>query len=161
MAPKIKQPYKGKSKSKGKSVTNRFVNDEARKRYEAVIQRKDKGFIPERGLTATQALDWSRGRRWDMFMRAPEVLAVEPLVREFYANFPECQEETVFVRGEDVPFSAKDINNFYNLPEIFNDQYVEFKRSTFDDGIILPVIAKPGQRGKCLRNKRRHSKERS
>ncbi|XP_031266005.1 uncharacterized protein LOC116124425, partial [Pistacia vera] len=66
-----------------------------------------------------KALDWSRERQWDMFLRAPDQLTVEPLVREFYANLPECKEQTVFVKGE-------------------------FKRSGFDDDIILPVIAKPG-----------------
>ena len=39
---------------------------------------------------------------------------------------------------------AKEISKFYNLPKILNDQYVEFKRSHFEDDIILLVIAKPG-----------------
>ena len=138
MAPKIKHT------GKGKKVDNRFVNEAARKRYEEVIKQKDKGFIPERGLTAKQAMDWSRGRNWAMFMSAPEEPAVEPLVREFYANFPERQDDIVFVRGEDVPFSAQEINKFYDLPEIFTDQYGEFKRTSRNDDIILSAIAKPG-----------------
>ena len=51
MPPKVKHQYKGKGK--GKNVDDRFVNEEARKRYKGAIQRKDKGIIPERGLTAS------------------------------------------------------------------------------------------------------------
>lgn len=105
-----------KGEGKGKQVNNRFVSEKARQWYESAIKRKDKGFIAERGSTTTHAEDWSRRRKWDLFMSESEHLAIELIVREFYANFPECNPGHVYVRGIDVPFNAKVINNFYNLP---------------------------------------------
>ena len=72
---KVKVPSKGKGK--GKKVDDRFVSDKARQNYQATAKRKDKGFIPERGLTATQANEWSLGRSWEDFMSEPEHAAVE------------------------------------------------------------------------------------
>lgn len=76
-------------------------------------------------------------------MSAPTQPAVEPLVREFYANLPDRQEGTVFVRGADVPFTERVINQFFNLTNLDQDEYIQFKRSHYEDNIILLVIAKP------------------
>lgn len=107
----VKVPSGGKGK--GKKVDNRFISDNARKRYKGAAQRKDKGFIPERGLTTNHADEWSKGRLSGLFMSQLKHAAVEPIVREFYANLLECNEGVVYVRGIDVPFDVTEINKFF------------------------------------------------
>ncbi|XP_031260475.1 uncharacterized protein LOC116118620 [Pistacia vera] len=72
-------PVKAVPRGKGKQVDSKFVNEKARQLYEVAIQRKDKRFIAERGLTTVNADAWSKGRGWDIFLLEPKHLAIEPI----------------------------------------------------------------------------------
>ncbi|EOY03178.1 Uncharacterized protein TCM_017750 [Theobroma cacao] len=48
------------------------------------------------------------------------------IVHEFYANFAEHDNGRIFIRGRQVPFDTLTINQFYNTPNIENDEYSQF-----------------------------------
>lgn len=75
--------------------------------------------IPERGFSLSlvnhdmSSEVCSRGR--NTFVTQPSA-AVFPLVREFYANAPECGDYKVLVRGCLVSYYSKTINDVLGLP---------------------------------------------
>ncbi|XP_073045904.1 uncharacterized protein [Primulina eburnea] len=118
MASKRSKVTRGASSSR--STPSIFVNDRARERFEqAKLHRKP---IPERGCTSW-ILDnifeefQVAGRGWTNFLAQPNA-AVVPVVREFYANAPEGTENKARVRGRQVPYDPKTINDLLGLPAV-------------------------------------------
>ncbi|KAJ0088071.1 hypothetical protein Patl1_32349 [Pistacia atlantica] len=65
------------------------------------------------------------------------------LVMEFYANFHECQNGKVYVRGVQVPCDANVINVYYgleNVENVENDEYVDFLHNGDYDEAIQRII---------------------
>lgn len=105
------------------SAATKFVSDEAAEKFEKVVSKRplhlEKGFV----LHETTTMGYTKPvysvitiHNWRHFCRQPEE-ALIPLVREFYANFPEGQPEAVEVRGMSVDFRPSDINHLYRLEE--------------------------------------------
>lgn len=136
----LKMPFK--RTAKGKQVDNRFVNAKARAKYEGNAKKKDGKVIPERGLTSGHCTQWASALGWKRFVTEPPQLALEPLVREFYANLLESGVGVVYVRGLHVPFTAQIINEFYQLHPIEHDEYRVYRNNPDWDEIIR-VIGRP------------------
>lgn len=68
---------------------------------------------------------------------------ITPVVREFYANATESNDFIVKVRGVKVSYSVAAINEYYELPNIDNDDYIQSK-SNLDPDAILKVVGNPG-----------------
>lgn len=114
MAPK---KNKGKGKEIAREKDNRFVNEQARQRYESLQSIPfiyERGFIMEkRGWSVSyaaqiQALGWES-------LCHPRTEAVLPWVYEFYSNAKYSEGDSVLVRGRMVNFSAQTINDMFDL----------------------------------------------
>lgn len=46
-----------------------------------------------------------------------------PKVKEFYTNAIEYEDEWASIWGHQVPFDGHTMNQFYNTPDIRNDEY--------------------------------------
>ena len=132
---------------------NRFVSTEAAERYtQGLIQKK---IIPERGFRIEQGQfpDIDRMinlRGWGEFCKHPGP-AVTSLVREFYANAYDATNGRVRVRGKEVVFDWKAINAYYSLPNIDQDEYLEYTREHVDTTEIIEYLCKPGTTWKMTR----------
>ena len=80
--------------------------------------------------------------KWNKFCEQPGP-AITPVVREFYANATERNDFIVKVRGVKVSYSAAAINEYYELPNIDNDDY-SLSESNLDPDAILKVVGSQG-----------------
>ena len=92
----------------------RFVNKGAAERFGTIC--KNRSFIKEKGFHHPD--DFFRktivNKGWRTLCQSPRP-ATTSVVREFYANLASHVLKKVRVRGVLVDFSAKSINQFYNL----------------------------------------------
>ncbi|EXB53755.1 hypothetical protein L484_022412 [Morus notabilis] len=81
---------------------------------------------------------------WRQFCQHPSNPIV-PLVREFYANLLDFNQETVFVQNVKVPFTARAINSIFGLEEVV-DEYVDFASEVTDEQleVVLAEVAIEG-----------------
>ena len=104
----------------------KFVNEGAADRFGTIC--KNRSFIKEKGFHHLD--DFCRKtittKGWRALCQPPRPVATS-VVREFYANLAYHVINKVRVRGVLVDFSAKSINQFYNLdpvpPELFDRLY--------------------------------------
>ena len=104
----------------------KFVNEGAADRFGTIC--KNRSFIKEKGFHHLD--DFFRKtittKGWRALCQPPR-LAATSVVQEFYANLAYHVINKVRVRGVLVDFSAKSINQFYNLdpvpPELFDRLY--------------------------------------
>lgn len=54
-------------------------------------------------------------RGWQALTAQPEPAVVE-IIREFYANAKEVEDNVAMVRGKHVPFDRRSIDEYYGLP---------------------------------------------
>lgn len=81
-------------------------------------------------------------QKWHKFCEQPGP-AITLVVREFYANATERNDFIVKVRGVKVSYSAAAINEYYELPNIDNDDYRQ-SESKLDPDAILKVVGSQG-----------------
>ncbi|XP_073060025.1 uncharacterized protein [Primulina eburnea] len=143
MASKRSKVTRGTSSSR--STPSIFVNDRARERWEhAKLHRKP---IPERGCTSWildnvfEELEVA-GRGWTNFLAQPNA-AVVPVVREFYANAPEGTENKARVRGRQVPYDPKTINDLLGLPAVDDSVFQAWVLNP-DYDLIIHTLCYPG-----------------
>ncbi|PON79629.1 hypothetical protein PanWU01x14_008610 [Parasponia andersonii] len=73
---------------------------------------------------ATGNSDVTIQHNWQLFCAHPED-SIVPLVREFYANLTNPEEDIVYVRGVQVPLSMDAINTIFGLGDLV-DEHSEF-----------------------------------
>ncbi|KAK8918957.1 hypothetical protein KSP39_PZI021671 [Platanthera zijinensis] len=127
-------------KGKGKVVVykdDRFVNDEARVRYDLV---KLKQVIFERGFEMEMKY-WSKGyidnmqkQGWSTFCH-PRTEAILPWVYEFYANGIFQNDDKVLVRGKEVNFSPQGICECFDMGNPEWDEYEQIKNTVSPDEV--------------------------
>lgn len=126
--------------------SRRFVSHAAQERYNRMATRS---LVPERGLRPDQSKDGDMAvmiaeRNWFTLTEQPEP-AVITVVKEFYANVPEHDHYTVFVRGKTVEIGEEDFNECYQLPvEDFHDEYAGFISDGPDYEQIIRELCQPG-----------------
>ncbi|KAL5569425.1 hypothetical protein UlMin_026000 [Ulmus minor] len=112
----------------GRDDSQRFVNEEARQRFDTLIKARqihnEKGFLLQEaehyGLPANIA-EVIEAHQWGKFAEHPSNPIVS-LVREFYANITTSKQTFSMVRGLKVSFSAASINLYFGLPDL-EDEY--------------------------------------
>ncbi|KAJ0096562.1 hypothetical protein Patl1_27998 [Pistacia atlantica] len=72
---------------------------------------------------------------WHKFTQTPPS-AVAPIVEEFYANLPDSYNGKTRVRGKEVKFDAETINQYYELPQVEEDEYEEYLKNVDYDKVI-------------------------
>ncbi|PON70143.1 hypothetical protein PanWU01x14_083180 [Parasponia andersonii] len=95
----------------------KFEFEVAETRYEENIQN--------RPLSAEKGFVWDNTHPEDPIM---------PLVREFYANLTNPDDDTVYVRGVQVPLSVEAINTIFGLGDPVNEH------SEFVEDITKPEL---------------------
>lgn len=111
-----------------------FNSTEAEERYNQVIAKRtlctEKGFL----LTDAPTMGYAKyvhqvisTHNWRKFASHPSA-AVVPVVREFYAHLLVEDQQTVYVRGVEVPIDRTTINQFYGLWDIA-DQHSDWSES--------------------------------
>ncbi|KAJ0092115.1 hypothetical protein Patl1_27170 [Pistacia atlantica] len=55
--------------------------------------------------------------------------AVASIVEEFYANLPDNYNGKTRFRGKEVKFDAETINQYYELPQVEEDEYEEYLKN--------------------------------
>ena len=147
MAPKRSRKDKKASTSSAVAYDKKiFVSKNAHKQYMLALE-KNKAWVQERGIDMNmhhpypQLMSRIERRQWIKFCEQPGP-AVTPVVREFYANATESVDFIVKVRGVNVSYSAAAINEFYELPNIENDDYSQ-SANNLDPDEILKVVCSP------------------
>ncbi|MED6223407.1 hypothetical protein PIB30_073671 [Stylosanthes scabra] len=84
--------------------------------------------------------------------------ALEPiniiLVRKFYSNFSSANQQTVFLRGKQIPITENAFNAFLGITtppqskeeDAYEKNLVRKNIGALDMGLVLPTIALPGMR---------------
>ncbi|KAJ0083719.1 hypothetical protein Patl1_29728 [Pistacia atlantica] len=138
MAPKVAPKRKVRG-GQGSHVNDpKFVSGKARERFE-YAQQKVRGFIQERGMDffdddVEGITDIVKKLGWHKFTQTPPS-AVAPIVEEFYANLPDSYNGKTRVRGKEVKFDAETINQYYELPQVEEDEYEEYLKNVDYDKI--------------------------
>ncbi|KAK8958519.1 hypothetical protein KSP40_PGU015019 [Platanthera guangdongensis] len=83
-----------------------------------------------------------RALQWESFCH-PRTEAILPWVYEFYANARDSNGEKVFVRGKSVDFSAKIINDLFDLDNNIQDGYANILTSVSLDEMMAMVCCTP------------------
>ncbi|PON66208.1 hypothetical protein PanWU01x14_110740, partial [Parasponia andersonii] len=111
-------------------------------RYEENIQNRplsaEKGFIWDSNVPPGQPpfiVDVIIQHNWQLFCTHPKDPIV-PLVREFYANLTNLEEDTVYVRGVQVPLSMEAINTIFGLGDLV-DEYSEFVENIIESKLLM------------------------
>uniref|UniRef100_A0A803NJE1 Putative plant transposon protein domain-containing protein n=1 Tax=Cannabis sativa TaxID=3483 RepID=A0A803NJE1_CANSA len=137
-------------RSSGRSNVDRarFVSSEAQERY---LQLKDRPFIEDRGMEIDDLRHPRIGipsvfepireqvinRGWKKFVDITE-RNNQTLALEFFANWPEREDEKVKVRGVKVPVSTAAIHAIYDLPTFTWEEQplkklIQEKRLNYDE----------------------------
>ena len=64
-------------------------------------------------------------REWVKFYSHPQDPIV-PIVKEFYSNMLQQDQNNIFVRQVQVPLDSRVINAFYDLPTAVECEYTQF-----------------------------------
>ncbi|PON42276.1 hypothetical protein PanWU01x14_283280 [Parasponia andersonii] len=119
----------------------KLKSEAAETRYEENIQNRplsaEKGFVGDNSKPLEKPPfieDVITQHNWQLFCAHPEDL-IAPLVREFYANMTNPDDDTVYVRGVQVPLSAEAINTIYGLGDPVDEH------SEFVEAITEPELA--------------------
>ncbi|KAJ4708842.1 DEAD-box ATP-dependent RNA helicase 56-like isoform X2 [Melia azedarach] len=142
-----------KAKQKGRKLKDypRFISNEAEEHFEEHLKNKklllEKGFhmqdSPSLGLPSyVSEVIVQRG--WHKFVQNPDPPLVA-VVKEFYANWLNPEEEVVTMRGTEVDCSIGAINYIYGLVDIA-DEYSEFTETVTEEHIneALQLTTKEG-----------------
>ncbi|PON85987.1 hypothetical protein TorRG33x02_181920, partial [Trema orientale] len=120
----------------------KFETEEAETRYEENIQKQplnaEKGFLLNNSETMGQQpfiAQVINQHNWRQFCAHPEDPIV-PLVREFYANLTDPEEDTVYVRGVQVPWTEEAINTVFGLGDPV-DEHSEFVADITEQELIM------------------------
>ncbi|KAL5564746.1 hypothetical protein UlMin_027910 [Ulmus minor] len=114
---------RAKSMARRANLMEKFVSSESQERYNS--ETCNRSFCGEKGFHFKEADDLGmprfvcsvvESRSWRDFAKHPQP-AVIPVVREFYANFPNDAAEWVYVRGSRVSFDSRTINSFFQLQD--------------------------------------------
>ena len=101
---------------------DKFVNESAAEKFGLIS--KNRSFIEEKGLHHLE--DFFRktiaDKGWRPLCQPPHPVATS-VVREFYANLASHVLKKVRVRGVLVDFSAKSINQYYNLDPVPSEPF--------------------------------------
>ena len=107
---------------------HKFMNLGASKKFTLIS--KNRSFIKEKGFhhpkdffLKTIAKKW-----WKALCQPPRSVATM-FVCEFYANLTSHVVKQVWVRGVLVDFSARSINEFYNLNRLVTKSTIDFKKT--------------------------------
>ncbi|KAJ4715100.1 Retrovirus-related Pol polyprotein from transposon 17.6 [Melia azedarach] len=129
----------------------RFISDEAEEHFEE--QLKNKKLLPEKGFHMQDSPSLGLPsyvsevivqRGWHKFVQNPDPPLVV-VMKEFYANWLNPEEEVVMVRGTEVDCSVGVINHIYGLVDIA-DEYSEFTETVTEEQIneALQLTTKEG-----------------
>lgn len=122
MAPKRQRTYGSSSRALDAFDTTRFISEAASNHYHYFLAGKT--LIPERGLcphqTQTNLATMIEGWSWGKFIEQPKP-AVVSIVKEFYANAKQTEGRVVQVRGKVVSYDETNINAYYRLPGMVDD----------------------------------------
>ncbi|KAK8943192.1 hypothetical protein KSP39_PZI008839 [Platanthera zijinensis] len=83
-----------------------------------------------------------RALQWESFCH-PRTEAILSWVYEFYANARDSNGEKVFVRGKSVEFSAKVINDLFDLDDTTQDGYANILSSVSIEEMMAVVCCTP------------------
>ncbi|TYG37589.1 hypothetical protein ES288_D13G153500v1 [Gossypium darwinii] len=83
--------------------------------------------------------------KWERFCDAHS-LPDDELVREFYASLTTQDATEVIVRKKKVPLTSKSINDFFNLPDVEEDEYYPMVNNINWDFLqqVLDVVTNSG-----------------
>ncbi|KAG4111836.1 hypothetical protein ERO13_D13G126850v2 [Gossypium hirsutum] len=83
--------------------------------------------------------------KWERFCDARS-LPDDELVREFYASLTTQDATEVIVRKKKVPLTSKSINDFFNLPDVEEDEYYPMVNNINWDFLqqVLDVVTNSG-----------------
>ncbi|KAB2005058.1 hypothetical protein ES319_D11G243600v1 [Gossypium barbadense] len=83
--------------------------------------------------------------KWEQFCNAHS-LPDDELVREFYASLTTQDVTEVIVRKKKVPLTSKSTNEWFNLPDVEEDEYYPMMNNINWDFLqqVLDVVTNPG-----------------
>ncbi|KAB2086024.1 hypothetical protein ERO13_D04G000075v2 [Gossypium hirsutum] len=127
-------------------------NEEARERFDSIFKNQsrmlEKGFNLESNEKVVMPLSIRKtisALNWEQFCDVRS-MPDENLVREFYANLTTSDANKVLVRKKTVPLTSKSINDFFNLPDVKEDEYSAMKMNINWDFLeqVLKVVTNLG-----------------
>ena len=123
---------------------DKFVNESAAKKFDLIS--KNWSFIKEKGFHHPE--DFFHKTITDKGWRAlcqPPHLAATSVVREFYANLASYVLKKVRVRGVLVDFSAKSVNQYYNLDPVPSEPFDRLHAQPNYSEVIRVLTDEQGQ----------------
>ncbi|KAK8708680.1 hypothetical protein V6N13_059718 [Hibiscus sabdariffa] len=112
---------------------NFFEDAEAKERYQTIKGKQihqEKGFVfkgtSQEGFPAKDMATISM-HKWEKFVThpSPPYSKVKPinvsLVQEFYAHLTSPTQSAIYVRGDQIQFTAAKVNNFYGLSNVIDN----------------------------------------
>ncbi|KAL4331878.1 hypothetical protein GQ457_07G012620 [Hibiscus cannabinus] len=105
-----------------------FVDDEVQERYANLKKRLvffEQGFVFKKEDLGPEVMEVVAQHKWEKFAKHPgDVNAT--LVKEFYANIAEPNQNSMFVRCMYIRFTPSSINRYFKLPSMV-DNHTTFK----------------------------------
>lgn len=136
---------------KRNAKVKKSVNDTTATRFKTYTQGRgltlERGFLLNDTTTMGQPSFITRvihQHGWRQFCQHPSKPIV-PLVRKFYTNLLDFNQEMVFVQNVKVPFTAREINSIFGLKEVV-DEYVDFALEVTNEQleVVLTKVAIEG-----------------
>ncbi|KAG4169502.1 hypothetical protein ERO13_A12G092422v2 [Gossypium hirsutum] len=129
-----------------------LIDEEVKERFDSIF--KHQPMMPEKGfdlksndlmVVLIPIRKKINALKWERFCDAL-LLSDDELVQEFYASWTMQDATEVIVRKKKVPLTFKSINDFFNLPDVEEDEYYPMMNKINWDFLqqVLNVVTNPG-----------------